>query len=227
MRPHPMPRCATRSRPRFDSGAAIALACALAALAGAPRFAHAAGEPDAPRLILPGGHEVRAGELIQLRWTATDSVAELEILLSRDGGRTYPACISPRLDPHRPGLAWRVPASAGGTLRMRVRFNRGGREIEGAPTAALRVLGDDPRAEPLGLPPLAAGAGAREPAPASGRGSASASVVASLVPAPRPSHAPGPSTRRPAAPSATLFLRPASASDRAAFAAPRLLPLRA
>src|SRR5215813_3271044 len=62
-----------------------------------------------PRLMLPGWHTVRAGQLLALRWSPADSVSELEILLSTDGGRHYSHCISPRLDPRRCRFVWRVP----------------------------------------------------------------------------------------------------------------------
>jgi len=124
-----------------------------------------------PRLILPGDRTVRAGELIDLRWARADSVSELEILLSLDGGEHYSVCISPRLDPDRCNYVWRVPEPSGARLRLRIRFNRGGREIEGAPSEPLR-LGANRRdqPEPLGLPPLCDGESA--PRPGGGRGTA-------------------------------------------------------
>lgn len=126
-----------------------------------------------PRLILPGGHALRAGQLVDLRWAPADSVSELEILLSDDGGRTYARCISPRLDPRRCDFMWRVPRGSRQPLLMRIRFNRGGREIEGAPAAPLDVSNGEPdRAIPLGLPPLD-----ESPLrPTNGRGEASGSA---------------------------------------------------
>jgi hypothetical protein len=108
-----------------------------------------------PRLVLPGDRVVHAGQWIDLRWTPADSVSELEILLSLDGGRHYSLCVSPPLDPKRGCFSWHVPAIEGRALKMRIRFNRGGREIEGAPTAPFFVGGSDRGgALPLGLPPL-------------------------------------------------------------------------
>jgi hypothetical protein len=104
-----------------------------------------------PGLILPGSHAVLPGQVIVLEWTAAEHVQELEILLSLDGGRTYPRWISPQLRPQDRRFVWRVPLGLGPSVRMRIRFNRDGREIEGAPSAPLAIA--DLRApQPLGLP---------------------------------------------------------------------------
>ena len=108
-------------------------------------------EESGPRLILPGSHVVQPGQLVALEWTPDDEVTELEILLSLDGGRTYPIWISPRLAPRDCRFVWRVPPYAGRSLRMRIRFNRDGREIEGAPTSTIDVAPAN-APEPLGLP---------------------------------------------------------------------------
>lgn len=118
-----------------------------------------------PRLDLPDGRVVRPGQSVDLSWSAADDIRELEILLSTDGGRHYAVCISPQLDPGARHFTWRVPDVAGAELRLRIRFNRGGVEIEGPPTGPLavgRAPGDRP--EPLGLPPVVPG----EPGPRSG-----------------------------------------------------------
>jgi hypothetical protein len=112
-------------------------------------------ERPEPRLILPGSHEVQAGQVVALEWTAADDVSELEILLSLDGGRTYPIWVSPRLAPESRRFVWRVPPCGGKSLRMRIRFQRDGREIEGAPSASIAVAPAG-APQPLGLPPLAA-----------------------------------------------------------------------
>src|SRR5437763_141636 len=104
----------------------------VALMALLPLAGRAHAGTRAPRLILPGDHAVRSGQLIELKWTPADSISELEILLSLDGGRHYTMCISPSLDPLRCRFVWRVP-DVDAPLRMRIRFNRGGREIEGAP----------------------------------------------------------------------------------------------
>jgi hypothetical protein len=144
---------------------------ALPLLAG---LAAAAARPAGPpSLILPGDRAVRAGQLIELRWAPADSVSELEILLSVDGGRHYRVCISPELDPRRLSYAWRVPELAGRPLRLRIRFNRGGREIEGPPSAPLRIAArGDGEPEPLGLPPLEDAPASRTPRPGGDRAGA-------------------------------------------------------
>lgn len=144
---------------RVFAALAVALAVALAA---APHVAGAAADATlrSPRLVLPGDHRVNAGEWIDLGWSAADSVSEMELLLSVDGGRSFGCVISPELAPGARHFRWRVPKTAAGELRLRIRFNRGGREIEGAPTTALRVLGAAPSdGEPLALPVPTAGAG--------------------------------------------------------------------
>ena len=187
-----------------------------------------AGEADEPRLILPGGHNVHAGQWVDLRWSAADSVSELEILLSVDGGRHYSRCISPTLDPIRRQFLWRVPDLGSASLRMRIRFNRGGREIEGAPTAPLRMFTGGPdHPEPLALPPAGE---PNAPRPASGRGatpdsrSAPGSCDAREEAATR-----GQSASRNGFSTVTLSAidRPAGGSaPHAALATPRFVPLR-
>ncbi len=121
---------------------------------------------EEPRLVLPGNHLVRAGEWIDLRWSKADSISELEILLSTDGGRHYSECVSPQLDPGRCEFLWRVPPLGSGSLWLRLRFNRHGQEIEGAPASPLTVLaGTRNEPQPLGLPPFADAEGERAPGP--------------------------------------------------------------
>ena len=103
-----------------------------------------------PELILPGSQTLQPGQVIVLEWTSVQEVEELEILLSLDGGRTYPIWISPELAPGDRRFVWHVPLGLGPSVRMRIRYNRGGREIEGAPTASLAV--SEAQAQPLGLP---------------------------------------------------------------------------
>lgn len=149
----------------------ILLVCLLPARPGLGRADEPReGAESRPELILPGDHRVRPGEWIELHWTRADAISELEILLSLDGGRHYAVCISPQLDPERRAFRWQVPATAAGDLRMRIRFNRGGREIEGPPTAPLHVATAEPdQPQPLGLPPVEGSATSREPRPAGER----------------------------------------------------------
>src|ERR1044072_854343 len=161
-------RLVSMARPFLRATVVIApLACTLSS-----RAASAGARDNEPRLIIPGGHIVRAGQLIDLRWSPADSVSELEILVSLDGGRHYSVCISPRLDPRRCDFVWRVPRVGKAALRMRIRFNRGGREIEGAPTAPLYASADG-QPEPLALPPASGPAGERAPQSSGERGAPS------------------------------------------------------
>ncbi len=186
-----------------------------------------AGEP---RLILPGNHLVRAGEWIALRWAETDSISELEILLSTDGGRHYSACISPQLDPKRCDFVWRVPPLSRGPLWMRIRFNRRGREIEGAPASPLTVIAgtaDDP--VPLALPPIADPEGDRAPASPRTGGEASTGPSSSGLADVSEGRA---NSRRPTEQSARATCdetrpSPAASAVPPGFSVPRSIPLRA
>lgn len=205
----------------------------MAGLALGPLLAHAGAREEyeqreaEPMLILPGDHVVRPGEWIELRWTRADEISEMEILLSRDGGRSYAVCISPRLDPRRCGFRWRVPEAAG-DLCMRIRFNRHGREIEGAPSAPLRIAGGESGpAQPLGLPPIERAGGSREPRAPGDRSEAPAGRAtqgatggrAASDPAPVPASGPASiATPEPGVPRPPAGAMP--------FPAPRSLPLR-
>jgi hypothetical protein len=213
---------------------AALLACLLPVVAFPAPSPAKAGKPDdergsRPELILPGDHEVRPAEWIELRWTRTEAVTELEILLSLDGGRHFDVCISPQLDPGRCGFRWQVPQNAAGDLRMRIRFNRDGREIEGAPTAPLKVTanGPDPP-QPLGLPLGPGGAGTREPRPAGERSEAPGNRASAGAVSPRGASDPrSPATwRAVSVPVQEPMTPPPTADDGMPFAAPRALPLR-
>ena len=182
-------------------------------------------EEHEPRLILPGDRSVAAGEWIDLRWSEADDIRELEILLSVDGGRTYGQCITPQLDPDRHGFRWRVPDLAGGAVRLRIRFNRAGREIEGAPSEPVAVTSGTAGRAPLGLPPMTPAPEDRDRersprAPDRTRGAGPAEDSDEAGPA-------------PPAPLTGLFRAPTRAPVPAAmraihapFAAPRAVPLR-
>jgi hypothetical protein len=179
-----------------------------------------------PRLILPGDRLVRPGEWIDLRWTRADDVLELEILLSLDGGRSYTICISPQLDPDRHDFLWQVPDLAGAALTMRIRYNVGGREIEGAPTGPLTVeRGNRGHPQPLGLPPVA-----ELPAPRSPRSSGSQAPAGRAMPRLAESMAGAGGSIHPAAGRSIAPVeapRLAAAAGRGApFAHPRTRPLR-
>ncbi len=134
---------------------ATALFAALALAAIAPSRAHAslaettpaanaetapASIAEAPRILWRAGKLVRAGEMVEIHWSAPGStVDELEIQLSLDGGRHYNLRISPELDPRVGEFVWRVPNLASGDARVRLRYSRDGREIEGEPSPPFRI----------------------------------------------------------------------------------------
>lgn len=192
-------------------------------------------EPEAaaaPRLLLPGDHRVRPGQVVHLAWSAADSVSELEILLSVGGEHPFTTCVSPRLDPRRHGFDWRVPDFPGAELRLRLRYNRGGREIDGLPGGALTVRFDTgEESAPAGLPARAA-AGEAEAARAAGRAPAGAPLHLAALNAGEDA----PETRLPMPLAGAARFRPAAATRRwprrrddilnALARSPRTVPLR-
>jgi len=116
---------------------------ALLGLALAAGHLHAA--PAGPRLHLAVNESVRPGDLVSFQWDQADSaVTEMEILLSLDGGRSYRDGLTPQLDPRTGAYSWRVPNLGTACMRFRIRYNRGGREIEGSPSRFLWVLAHPP-----------------------------------------------------------------------------------
>lgn len=133
-----MSRVPGRLAPWLQWGACVALAAAVS-LAGlvvaAPARARPEPESESPRLRLAIDHPARPGEKIALHWEGADeSIRELEILMSVDGGMTYEICISPSMDPATGSYVWTVPDLGVGHAWLRIRYNRDGREIEGEPT---------------------------------------------------------------------------------------------
>ncbi len=62
----------------------------------------------------PDGGIARTGELVALSWTVDPAEIanrdEMELVLSLDGGKTFPVRVSRRLEPGADGVLWRVPA---------------------------------------------------------------------------------------------------------------------
>ena len=124
--------------------AVTALIVTLALLPNVARGMAAPASPIAPpRLVLPELEAARAGSNLEIRWTMPDaSVEELELQLSLDDGRHYTLRVSPELDPRAGRFVWRVPNLASGEARLRLRFNRDGREIEGEPSEPFRIVAE-------------------------------------------------------------------------------------
>jgi hypothetical protein len=123
--------------------AIVAAAFAIAALALPIRAARASlpATPSVPRLAVSG--PLRAGETVDMEWAPLGAGAEeLELLLSLDGGRTWPVRVSPELPGESVRYRWRVPnlAAADARVRLRVRVNE--REIELPASEAFAIESD-------------------------------------------------------------------------------------
>jgi hypothetical protein len=116
----------------------------ILALLGALVAPSPARSATTPARLDPLPADVRAGQVVTLRWSDPGAdVEELEVLLSLDDGRTFPLRISPELDGRTRTLRWRVPGVATGAARLRIRAGEAHREIEGEVTPAFRIVGDD------------------------------------------------------------------------------------
>jgi hypothetical protein len=132
-----------RARTRASAGA-VPLAIAILAVSlvcAGPATAVAPAEPGTPRLA----STVHAGDCVVIRWDHLPGVDELEILLSVDGGRTYPLRVSPQLEGHETKHSWRVPNLGVSGARLRLRVHRGGHEVELAPSAPFDIVADPTR----------------------------------------------------------------------------------
>jgi hypothetical protein len=94
------------------------------------------------KILEPGaGFVVKAGEQARVVWSELPGgVAELELLLSLDGGRSYSLRLTPQLEPERGGYTWRVPNLPGETARLRIRYGLRGREVEGPASASFVIV---------------------------------------------------------------------------------------
>jgi hypothetical protein len=206
----------------FASVPLLALVLALAARPGA-----AAGRGS---LAVPA--VVTAGESVVLRWSSLPAdVDELEIVLSLDGGRTFPVRVSPELEAREGVYRWRVPDLPAGRARLMLRVGGKRGERTGALSPEFRIVhaGGGPRPDLgfhaghfwTGLGPLQdatrAGIGRDE-----ARFGELAEAAPCVPPAPVLHAAPPSSTRAP-------LVRTASAPaprGRSAGLAPREVPLR-
>ncbi len=161
----------------------------LALTLAPPRARLAAAEPGADAITLSVPASVTAGEVVVLRWEGVPpEVEELELVLSLDGGRSYPVRLCPELDGRTRSFAWTVPDLPAEQARLMLRV--GGEEGErlGALSRPFRIAHAEgaPRPNltfhegtmwtgfraPAGVPPasLAAGAPSLDKAPAAGPG---------------------------------------------------------
>lgn len=117
-----------------------------ASAAEAPAFDDSS--PEDPSIELPPGLELHAGDRFEVRWTLPgDGVDELEILLSIDGGRRFALRVSPELEAREGRYLWRVPNLASADARLKIRFHRAGREIDGPMSRSFTLIRNDARVD--------------------------------------------------------------------------------
>ncbi len=140
-------------------GLPAALGLAFLAL-GAARATEAA-----PQFLTPGAGEALApGAIVEVRWPPSlcaphselgegREIDEAEIVLSLDGGRTFPIRVTPELSPCASRFLWKVPALATAHARLALRAGADDRsETESIEilSAEFRILADpDGRVEQL------------------------------------------------------------------------------
>ncbi|MGE5236957.1 MAG: hypothetical protein ACM3O7_11470 [Acidobacteriota bacterium] len=126
--------------------AAVAVWLASTSAAGAPTSVLLSVSRPVPRPSVDSS--VTAGAIVTVDWPllSTD-VDEFELLLSLDGGHSYPVRLTPQLDPGTTVLTWKVPNLPTPAARLRLRVGVAGREVDGEPSREFRLL---PRS---GLPP--------------------------------------------------------------------------
>jgi hypothetical protein len=94
---------------------------ALAATTASPAQALARDGFFAPA----GGATLTAGAVAEARWIAPEhdgaGIDEAELVLSVDGGLTFPVRLSAELSPHASSYRWRVPALATTHARLGLR----------------------------------------------------------------------------------------------------------
>jgi hypothetical protein len=110
----------SRSASRFASAALASciLAAGSAAASAADRFDGIAT-----------GAVLYAGETARLEWSLerpAGGFAEMELVLSLDGGRTFPVRVTRDLDPGTRSFVWRVPALPTAHARLALRAGDGG-----------------------------------------------------------------------------------------------------
>lgn len=140
-------KCVTRAdEPRPDVRlAALAgrfVLALVAVLALAPNLA-AEGDQGGEILAPTAGTVVRAGDVVEVRWTPVPpDVEEFELLLSVDGGRTFSLRLTAMLDPRVTSYSWHVPNVPTGAARIVLRVGENDREEVLRPGPAFELLGD-------------------------------------------------------------------------------------
>jgi len=107
----------------------------LAGMLHAPAAHGASFAPGLPDRVAPG-------QEIVLRWSdLPPAVEEVEILLSLDGGRSFPIRVSPELDVKESAFRWRVPGVGAAQAILRLRLGTAQRELEGPQSRTFRISG--------------------------------------------------------------------------------------
>jgi hypothetical protein len=110
---------------------------ALALLAGP-----ATADDGGLMLFSTAGTQVRADDVVELRWTPLPGdVDELELLLSLDGTWEQPLRLTEQIDPRTLSFAWRVPNLPAGAARIRIRFGGPRGEQLAPPSAPFTIIG--------------------------------------------------------------------------------------
>ncbi len=121
-----------------------AAVAAIGVLASAPALAEV-------RFLSPGsGEALSPGTIVEVRWTSLCGAAregrldESELVLSLDGGRTFPVRVSPELRACASRFLWKVPALPADHARLALRAGAEERDE----TEAIEVLTSDFRILP-------------------------------------------------------------------------------
>ncbi len=127
--------------------AGLPVAVLAASVLAAPLPAQAGR--DEGRILSPSdGESLVAGQAFEVRWSPLPAdVEEMEFLLSVDGGRFFPFRLTPRIDPRSGSFVLSVPRIDAASARLRIRFGRNGREIDGESSATFSIL-DSPLIPP-------------------------------------------------------------------------------
>lgn len=122
----------------------------LASIAAVLSLGSASAALGSPRFLSPAPNETLApGSIVELRWTAVcrpgSDDDEAEVVLSLDGGVTFPIRVSNELSPCETHFRWRVPSLASERARLAVRSGAEGRMETEALTllsGEFRILAD-------------------------------------------------------------------------------------
>lgn len=127
------------------------LAAALGLSAAAPRIA----EPAAGARLTAGAPAVA---LFDLTGVPLDGIDEMELVLSLDGGQTFPHCVSRDLPPGASRAVWTAPDLSASRAVLGVRTGgRGKAERVVAVSAPFEIVAPEPKAPPAAGGALAPG----------------------------------------------------------------------